>query len=349
MVVKMSCKVTVIIPHWNGEDILRRCLLSLRKTRYKDFKILIVNNGSTDGSIPAVVKHFPEVRIVHSRTNLGFAEGCNLGIRSSTSPYVVLLNNDTEVTPDWLAPLVEVADKNPHVAAIQPKMLSIQNQKQFDYCGAAGGEMDIFGYPFAKGRIFDILETDYKQYDKSRYIFWATGATALLRRSALDRVGLLDECFFAHMEEIDLDWRFQLAGFRIQVIPGVVVYHQTGGTLGSAKLKKMMLNHRNSLIMILKNYTFSTLLWLFPLRLILEGITLIVFLLKGKPKRSIAVIGGLIGVLGLWKHILVEKKQINAYRRIPDSMLMHRMYRGSVALAYYLKKVKSAFELRIDS
>jgi len=338
-------RVTVVIPHWNGVKILRRCLTSLKKTVYPDYAVLLVNNGSTDGSRGMVARDFPDVSIVDSPTNVGFAAGCNLGIRHSASPYVVLLNNDTEVTPEWLGFMVEAADRDVSVAAVQPKMLSFTDRQRFDYCGGAGGEMDLFGYPFAWGRLFDSIESDEGQYDAEKQVFWASGAATLLRRSALDKVGLLNEAFFAHMEEIDLNWRFQWAGYRIQFVPSSVVYHQTGATLGKERLRKMVLNHRNNLLMILRNHTIGTLLWLFPLRLILEGMTFFASFLIGQPKRALAVLGGLFGVLIHWKNGMEGRKMVNTIRSVPEGVLLHRMYRGSVALAYFLFGIRKASDL----
>ena len=338
-------KVTVIIPHSQGQDILEHCLKALRKTAYSDYEVLLVDNGSVDGSREMVRQRFPEVRIAESRTNLGFAAGCNMGIRASRSPYVVLLNNDTEVTPGWLGPVVQTADDDASVAAVQPKMLSFQDRRRFDYSGAAGGELDLFGYPFAWGRLFDATETDAGQYDQRRRVFWATGAATLLRRSALQRVGLLDESFFAHMEEIDLNWRLHWAGYRVVFVPEAVVYHMSGSTLGQYRFRKMMLNHRNSLLMILRNHTAGTLLWAFPLRLLLESITVIMALLKGQPKRAGAAIVGILGVLPRWRTVMEGRKQVRMIRSIPEGVLLHRLYRGSVALAYYLMRVRSAGEL----
>lgn len=346
---KSKPKVTIVIPHWNGEGILRRCLLSLRRTRYSDYRVLVVNNGSTDGSISMVRREHPEVHMVESPVNLGFAAGCNLGIRASDSPYIVLLNNDTEVTAGWLNPLVNLADSDPVVGAVQAKMRSFQNRDRFDYCGAAGGEMDIFGYPFAMGRIFETIETDTGQYDRVKAVFWASGAATLLRRAALVKTGLLDDYFFAHMEEIDLDWRLQLAGYCVMTAPEAVVYHQTGATLGEERLQKMVLNHRNSILMVLKNYSPETLLWLMPMRLLLEMITMAASVARGQWKRAAAVGLGIWGVIRSLRHVVRKRKEVTGMRVLTDSCLMHRMYRRSIALDYFLFGKRKATDITIPS
>lgn len=337
---------TIVIPHFNGEAILRRCLVSLQASRYPSFRVLVVDNASTDGSMPMLRSEFPEAEIVHSRRNLGYAGGCNLGIRSSKGEYVALLNNDTVVDPDWLGPLVERMESDDSVAAVQPKLLSIRDPHRFDYCGAAGGELDIFGYPFARGRLFQTIEKDEGQYDDPRTVFWASGAAALIRRSALNRIGLLDEAFFAHMEEIDLNWRMQKAGYRIAFEPRSVVYHQTGATLSQESARKILLNQRNNLIMVFKNYQCRSLVRILPVRMVLDLITVLAFPVLGL-KRSAAVVAGWAAALFSLPVILRGRARNKACARIPDSEIMRRMYRGSVALAYYLRGIRKASQLHI--
>ena len=335
----------MVIPHWNGEDILRRCLLSLRSTRRVRFETVVVDNASTDGSVEAVRGEFPEIRIVRSERNLGFAGGCNLGIRSSAAPYVALLNNDATVTPDWLRLLAEAMDGDSGLAAVQPKLISIRDPGRFDYCGAAGGEIDIFGYPFARGRIFDSIEPDEGQYDVPKSIFWATGAATLLRRSALEKTGLLDETFFAHMEEIDLNWRMLRAGYRIGSVPRAVVYHQTGGTLDDTRFRKMFLNHRNSLVMILKNHAVISLIWILPIRMTLEAATCLMSLLTGRLKRAAAVPAAAVSVLMRLPSILRGRKGSAQPAPVNEGVLLHRMYRGSIALDYFVRGIRRFSQL----
>jgi GT2 family glycosyltransferase len=264
------------------------------------------------------------------------------------TPYVVLLNNDAEVTPGWLSPMVDAAERDSSIGAAQPKILSLQDPHRFDYCGACGGEIDLFGYPFARGRLFDTLEIDAGQYDTGGPVFWATGAATLLRKSALEHAGLLDESFFAHMEEIDLNWRFHLSGYRVVVVPEAVVYHETGGTLGQESYQKMVLNHRNSLLMLLKNLSGSSLVWIFPIRLFLEGITFVVSFFSGRFKRALAVAAGFFGAIVCWQSVLEGRKQVKAIRIVPEFKILHQMYRGSTAILYFLFGVKRANELKLS-
>ncbi|MCK5146581.1 glycosyltransferase family 2 protein [bacterium] len=330
-------KVSVIIPHWKGYDILHRCLESLQLAGYSgELDIAVVDNACPDNSI-AVVSSFENVRIVKAHENLGYAGGCNLGFKYSDAPFVVFLNNDTEVTLGWLEPMISMMLQDKTLAAVQPKMHSIDSPGTFDYCGAAGGEIDIFGYPYARGRMFDQLETDQGQYDQWPHnIFWATGAACMLRRTALDEVGVLEEVFFAHMEEIDLDWRLQWAGYRIAVVASSMVKHQTGGTLATDSLQKMAFNHRNSWFMLFRNLTFPTLCWIIPIRILLELMTFVWALLSRDWKRAAAVVKGGCEALIRMRQIFMWRKINISYRKINENILLHRMYRGSVALAFFL-------------
>jgi GT2 family glycosyltransferase len=312
---------------------------------YRDFSVLIVDNGSLDGSMSMVRRDFTDVRILESEWNRGYAGGCNYGIRHTESPFIVLLNNDTEVTPEWLGPMIRLMEEDPGVAAIQPKIRSVQDRTLFDYCGAAGGEIDIFGYPFARGRLFNYIEEDEGQYDHlPRDIFWASGAAILLRRSALQKIGLFEESFFAHMEEIDLCWRLILAGFRVCIEPKSLVFHQTGGTLAQERLAKMVFNHRNSLLTVLRNYSVGTLIWLFPIRLLLEVFTFGASLITGQWKRMLAVPAGLWGVPVHFRSVLHGNKHSQKIRTLTDHQMMKRMYAGSIALAFFLSIRKKRFK-----
>ncbi|MCD6117266.1 glycosyltransferase family 2 protein [bacterium] len=338
-------EVSVVIPHWKGEDILRHTLESLRNTEYSNFNVIVVNNNSPDKSIEVVHRDFPEVRVVDSEINLGFAAGCNLGIREASTKYVALLNNDTEVTPMWLAYLVDVLEKDSEIAAVQPKLLWFYNRNTFDYSGGAGGEIDIFGYPFTLGRVFEFIEQDIGQYDTQREIFWASGAAVVIRRSVLNYTGLLDEAFFAHMEEIDLQWRFHIAGFKVVNCPRAVVYHRAGATLGKENVRKMILNHRNNLVMLLKNYQMETIVWLMPVRVLLEIITVGFGVILLDFKRSFAAFYGLFSVIGFIPHILRERKKVSAIRSVSDKMIRNKMFRGSIVKEHFIKGKRTTSEL----
>jgi GT2 family glycosyltransferase len=336
-----SPKVSVVIPHLKGEETLSACLASLRSSTFRDFEILLVDNDSRDGSVPQAKGKFPELRIVSLKTNQGFAGGCNAGIREARGEYLFLLNDDAEVVPETLRRLVEAADRDPRIAACQPKILSWKDRTQFDYGGGAGGLIDMVGYPFCLGRVFEHPEEDRGQYDEERDIFWASGAASLVRRSAVLEVGLLDEAFFAHMEEIDLCWRLHLAGYGVRSVPSAVVYHRGAGTLGKADYRKLYLNHRNNLVMLLKNLGLAALLWRFPLRLWLDGITFLRSLMIGEYDRVRALFAAGLYLFGHPVMILKMRASAQRVRRVPDARIFEKTYRGLLPFEYFVKGRKT--------
>jgi GT2 family glycosyltransferase len=296
--------VTVVILNWNGRNWLEQFLPSVRSTTYTECDILIIDNGSTDGSVEFIQTHFPDFRIVSLDRNYGFAQGNNLGVAHVNTPYYVLLNSDVEVTPGWLEPLVELMETDSRIAAVQPDVLSWAEKDRFEYAGASGGFIDRFGYPFCRGRLFDQTEKDEGQYPDSREIFWATGACSLIRKSVSDRIGLFEPAFFAHMEEIDFCWRARNYDYRILVQPESKVYHVGGGTLDKANPRKTFLNVHNSLAMMLKNLPVSQYYRIF-MRLVLDGVWAVRSLLQGDFKTIWAILKAhlqLYANVGYWFH-----------------------------------------------
>lgn len=257
-------KVAIVILNWNTENFLREFLPGLIDSAKKveGAEVIVADNASTDGSMSVMTELFPEVRTLRFEKNLGFTGGYNKAfqiIDSMPEPpeYFILINSDIEVTENWLQPLVEWMDTHPGCGACAPKLHSWQQREMFEYAGAAGGYIDRFGYPFCRGRILKSLEQDNGQYDTPSDVFWATGACLLIRSSVYRELGGLDERFFAHMEEIDLCWRMQLAGYKVNVVPESLVYHVGGGTLPASSPFKLFLNFRNNLLMLSNNLAFT--------------------------------------------------------------------------------------------
>jgi len=341
-----SAFVSIVIPHYNGSVMLKKCLESLQKTTYPNFNIIIVDNASQDDSVKMVSENFPSMEIIKLDSNKGYAGGCNAGIvATENSDYVVLFNNDALVEPEWLTILVDVMESDDSIAACQPKILSIKNKGYFDYSGAAGGLMDKYAYPFARGRILATIEQDNGQYDDSATIFWASGTACILRVSALEKVGTLDEVFFAHMEEIDLCWRLRLSGYKITVAPKSIIYHQSGATLSAETFKKKYLNHRNSLIMMLKNYSILSLIKLFPLRIIIESMALGHSLITLDLNRFSGIIAAFLWLLTHPIYLISARKRSQSVRVIGDEEILNHLYDGSIALSYYIKGKKTVKEL----
>jgi len=273
--------VAVVILNWNGKHFLQRFLPSVLSAAASSYEVIIADNGSTDDSVDWLQQNHPAVRVILLGQNFGFAKGYNEALKLVTADYYVLLNSDVAVRAGWTEPIIALMESDKAIAACQPKLLMEDNHNMFEYAGAAGGWIDAFGYPFARGRVFDVCEEDNGQYNDAADVFWASGAAMFVRSTAYHACAGLDEYFCAHMEEIDLCWRLQLAGYRIMVCPASEVYHVGGGTLPKGNSRKVYLNFRNNLIMLAKNLPLAKLLWVLPCRLALDAIAAWKNLLSG--------------------------------------------------------------------
>ena len=284
-------KLSVVILNWNGVGMLQKFLPQVQKySQGKGVEVCVADNGSTDESVSWLQAHCPDVRLIVLDKNYGFADGYNMALQQVEAEYVVLLNSDVEVTPRWLDPLVEYMDAHPEVAACQPKIRAERNKAYFEYAGAAGGYLDCYGYPFCRGRIFDVVEEDRGQYDTIQSIFWATGAALFNRLKDYRDAGGLDGRFFAHMEEIDLCWRLRSRGRGIVCIPQSVVFHVGAATLKKENPRKTFLNFRNNLLMLYKNLPDAELKKVLFVRGLLDWVAALVFFLKNDAKNARAVL-----------------------------------------------------------
>jgi GT2 family glycosyltransferase len=274
-------KTIIVILNWNGLNFLKMFLGNvIERSANTETAVCVADNGSTDGSPEWIEATFKDVKIIRLNKNLGFAGGYNRAISQLKAKYFVLLNSDIEVSEGWLQPLVSHMDSNPDVASCQPKILSYYKKDYFEHAGAAGCFIDKFGYPFCRGRIFDKIEKDTRQYDSPLDIFWSTGACMIVQSEVWNKCGGFDDMFFAHMEEIDLCWRFNKAGYRVSYVPYSVVYHVGGGTLNYNSPFKTYLNFRNSLFLLYKNLPDNKLHTTLLLRMLLDGLAAIRFLIK---------------------------------------------------------------------
>jgi GT2 family glycosyltransferase len=277
----MPASVTIVILNWNGKSYLEQFMPSVMATDYPDFKVLVVDNGSTDDSLDYLRHSFPAVEILELDRNYGFTTGNNKALPAVKTPYYVLLNNDVEVDPGWLRAMTEVMDADDQVAAVQPKLLSWQQRDHFEYAGAGGGYIDKFAYPFSRGRLFEVNEKDEGQYESVEEIFWTTGACMLVRKSVTDEIGLFEDRYFAHMEEIDFCWRAKNHGYKVMYTPHGKAWHLGGGTLPKSNPRKTYLNARNSLATLLKNFPGNQVWYKFYIRLLLDGVWATRSLLRG--------------------------------------------------------------------
>jgi len=285
-------RVSLIILSWNALELLKKCFPSVVATDYPDLEIIYADNASTDGSPDWITQHFPSVRVLRYTKNHLFCRGNNKAIQQATGKYLVLLNNDVETPPDWLAPLVAQAEADESIGALQPKILQYDKRDHFGYGGAAGGFLDRIGYSFTRGHILGTMEQDRGQYDDVCDLDYAGGCAMFLRREALEKTGLLDEHFQMHMEEIDLCWRLRAHGFRIVSEPSSYVYHVRGDAGFNYTSWRLYFNIRNSLWMLYKNLPAHRFMTLLVQKAAIEGALAAGLLLRGKPRSTAAILRG---------------------------------------------------------
>jgi glycosyltransferase involved in cell wall biosynthesis len=310
--------VAVVILNYNGRKHLENFLPSVIASSYGNLRVIVADNASTDDSVSYVQEHFPIVEIITHPVNEGFAGGYNWALKKVQSDYYVLLNSDVSVTPGWIEPVIQIMENDQTVAACQPKLLSYKEPNTFEYAGAAGGWIDSLGYPFSRGRIFDVCEKDMGQYDEVQPIFWASGAAMFVRANIYHALGGLDASFFAHQEEIDLCWRMQ--------------YHVGAGTLPRGG-RKVYLNFRNNLLMLCKNLPWQEKLWKIPFRFFLDAVSAWKGLFTGDGYFFTAIMQAHFAVI---KRLIMRDKN-RPYPRKPLKKLAG-VYRGSVVWQYFIKQ-----------
>ncbi len=282
--------VAVVILNWNGRKLLAQFLPSVIAHSSNEATIYLADNASTDDSVSFVKKTFPNIKIIQNESNGGYAKGFNEALRTLQEDIFVLLNNDVEVSPNWLSTIILAFNNDQNLMAAQPKILDYKNRSNFEYAGAAGGFIDKLGYPYCRGRVFNTIEKDSGQYDDVTNIFWASGACFFVKNKAFWNVGGFDEDLFTHQEEIDLCWRLQKDGGIIKYFGKASVYHLGAATLAVENTNKTFYNFRNTLLVLLKNVKDPQIWLIIFIRLILDGIAGILFLFQGKWKHIIAII-----------------------------------------------------------
>lgn len=327
-----TSRVAAVILNWNGKSYLERFLPHLKASTYSNLHIIVADNGSTDDSVPYLKAFHPDVSVLSYPTNEGFAGGYNRALQDVDEEYLVLLNSDIEVTPGWIEPVMSMFESHPHVAAIQPKIRDYHQRSRFEYAGAAGGWIDALGYPFSRGRIFDVLEEDLGQYDQPTRIFWASGAAMFVRKSVFMKMGGFDSHFFAHMEEIDLCWRMQLAGYVLMSCPDSVVYHIGGGTLPKNNPRKIYLNFRNNLMMLWKNLQGPEAIIKIAARFLLDAVSAWKNLVDGQPAYFMAVMKAHMHFM-LW----LFKKRDSRFWPAARISKPAGIYQGSVVWQHFAK------------
>jgi riboflavin kinase/FMN adenylyltransferase len=339
--------VSVAILNYNGCQHLKTYLPTVIAHNLPNSQIVVIDNGSTDDSLSYLNSLGKTIDIVRLYKNHGFADGYNQGLTDIDTKYTLLLNSDVRVTPDYIQPLLDRMESDDSIAAIQPKILSDRDPDIFEYAGASGGFLDVLGYPYCRGRIFDHIESDTGQYDDATEIFWASGAAMLVRTQVFKNIGGFDKDFFAHQEEIDLCWRIKRAGYKIYVEPASSVYHLGGGTLDYDSPRKVFLNFRNSLTMLLKNTKKRYVTFHFILRLLLDGIAGLKFLLDKKPILTLQIIKAHFAVYAYLPKTILKRTSIyiniQQVRIAKNNRTAHS--NSSIIWQYFIQKKKKFSDL----
>lgn len=329
-------EVAIVILNWNGRKHLEQFLPSVvNYSNGDDYKVYVADNFSSDDSVAFLKENYPEIEIIELDGNYGYTGGYNRALKQIEAKYFVLLNSDVEVTENWLPPVIEYMNENPDVAAAMPKINSFSDKEYFEYAGAAGGYLDKYGFPFCRGRILFELEKDEGQHDTIKEIFWASGACYFVRSELFFAAQGFDEAFFAHMEEIDLCWRFKRMGYKVMNIPQSTVYHVGGGTLPINTPFKMYLNYRNNLFLLQKNLPSNKLIPILFFRMILDGMSALVYL----SRFSFGFFGAVFKAhLHFYKRMFKTHKVRRAFKNIASTDIVSQIYPHSMVFNFIVRK-----------
>lgn len=340
-------KIAIVILNWNGEKFLEQFLpILIDKTQIPDVEIIVADNASTDGSMKLLAESFKSIRTILFNQNYGFAEGYNRALAQIDSEYYLLLNSDIEVGDNWLQPMLNYMDEHKEISACQPKIKSFADRQMFEHAGAAGGFIDYLGFPFCRGRVFNKVEVDNGQYDSIVDVFWATGACLMIRSEIFNKVGGLDNAFFAHMEEIDLCWRLNSRGYRLVCIPESVVYHVGGGTLNAESPYKTYLNFRNNLLLLYKNLPQKSLENILIKRRFFDYLAAFQFFISGKTENAKSVLKARTDFIKMLPDFEEKRKENILYATKTNC---NEMLKKSIVIEFFLKRKHTYNQLINDN
>jgi len=327
--------IAVVILNWNGQSLLEKLLPQVvERSQHPRASVYVADNASSDDSYTWTMSNCPDVKWIQLDKNYGFAGGYNKALAQIKVDYFLLLNSDDLPEVDWLIPFFDRIESNEHIGAMMPKIRSYKNPHEFEYAGAAGGFIDKYGFPFCRGRLFNVVEEDCGQYDDEIEIFWASGAAMLVNAKLYFEVGGLDEHFFAHMEEIDLCWRLRNRGFSIRYLPQSVVYHIGGASLHQSHPRKTYLNFRNNLFLLVKNLPQKHFKRRVLIRMVLDGVAAGKFLASLEPRFFWAVFHAHLSFYHRLPFYLKVRKEL---QRSDNDQLVHPQYNGSIVWQFFIR------------
>jgi GT2 family glycosyltransferase len=342
-------KVAVVILNWNGIKHLRQFLPSVMSSTWPNLDIIVGDNASTDSSVEFIRQEYPSIQIIQNDQNYGFTGGYNKVLEHVEADYYILLNSDVEVSPGWIAPVINLMESDPLIAAAAPKIRAFNQRDYFEHAGAAGGYIDKYGYPFCQGRIFYEIEEDRGQYQQSHEVFWATGAAMFIKKHCWEEAGGFDDRFFAHMEEIDLCWRLKNMGYKVMYCAESQVFHLGGGTLNVENPFKTFLNFRNNLLLLQNNLPFWRAVFIISARIWMDLLALFRFLSEGKRKDAWAVSRAHQNFV--FRLLKGERRKQTKQLQTANSKLptkkypLKGIYNGSLVWDFFVKKKKHFTEL----
>lgn len=323
--------VSIIIVNWNGLADLKSCLASLKKVKYPNLETIIVDNGSNDGSqqyIKSQKSKVKNVTLIQNTSNVGYAEGNNIGYRKAKGQYLLLLNNDTVIENDFLTPLVEKMDSDSAIAGVQPIILQFPNKKLIDSIGS---------YFITTGFLYHLghNKPDQKKYQKPNDVFSMKGACMLLRKSVIDKVGLFDTDYFAYFEETDLCMRIWISGSKIVYLPQSTIYHKGGETFKRLDNSFLLFHsYKNRIYTYAKNFEVSTLVLVLPLHLAMCLLVIGMYTITLRFSSSLAIIRALIWNVTNLSKTAQNRTKVATLRKISDNSYLTHLTR-QVRLSYY--------------
>jgi len=330
--------VSIIVLNYNGKHHLKTCLDSLLRTDYPNFEIILVDNGSTDGSVEFVRENYPMVRIVRLKKNIYTAGGYMAGALVARGEFVAILNNDIEVDPGWLKALMRYMLRMPWVAAADPKFRDFYRRELFENSAAAGRWIDYLGNNCTRG----VWEPDKGQYDKPVYIM---GVLTLFRRDVLLRIGGFDVSYLFGYEDIDITWRLYLAGYKVLYVPEAIIYHKAGGSTrarpGAARPRPEFyyLTKRNRIISLMKNYSFINMIISIFITLFEYYLTLWYFILTREKLYGLMLAKAMVYPLRHMKKIMTKRVFVQSLRKVSDRTLRRYMIPYCGDIWRFLKEV----------
>lgn len=334
--------VSILIINWNGLSYTHKCIQSLLKTNYSNIEIILLDNDSDNNEGEVLLNKFKgKLRLLRSSKNIGYARGMNMAYAKARGKYVLLVNNDMIFEKSWLGRLVMVMESDKKIGACQPKIKDIKNVKLFEYAAAAGGFIDVLGYPFARGRIFSKVEEDTGQYDQQIQVCWS--GVILLRKQLIARISLFDPIYENYAEDVDMCMRIWGSGYKIVFVPESVAYHFGGAAMNKDMAKKIFYIHRNHMILIIKNWSLRRLLIVLPIRIFLDFITIFYYLISGYGNMSLSVLKAYISLIIKIPDIMRSRKKA---LKLINPVFFSRMpvYRGSIVWNYFILHKQKYFE-----